>query len=341
MSKIVAWFLGLGKIAQIAVVTPLVLVPTLAAGAFVHGLVTQDQPPVVLNSPSQTPTSTCVTENLESNTATCFPPSPTETSSISPTASSTTTQATSKAKATATPASGSTATSTSNTTSSTSSNTTTSSTSTPTATPTPTAAPASPPVIKNLGVSFAAYDSQTGRAGAFDFLKLQSKPFVDFGDSGTEPTFTYRTAEDADVTAIAEGYVYRVEYQSTYSDYSILASTAQGDLTWTIDYDHIISPAVSVGDHITSGQRLGLVGTHSDIGIGRVEIQVFGGPGSGTPTSYCPWTYFDSGLIASYKAKLQKLMDDYEAYMYNTNIYNPSDYTSSGHLGCKASTVAG
>lgn len=190
-----------------------------------------------------------------------------------------------------------------------------------------------------MGVSFGDYNAETGRAGAFDFLKLQSKPFVDFGDNGTEPTFTYRTAEDAVVTAVADGYVYKVEYQSTYTDYSILASTAQGDLTWSIDYDHVINPTVSVGDRITAGQTLGIVGTHSDIGIGRVEIQVFGG--DGTTKSYCPFTYFDSSLIATYKAKLQKLMDDYEAYMFNTTIYNPSDYTSSGHLGCKTSTVAG
>lgn len=207
---------------------------------------------------------------------------------------------------------------------------------TPSPSPTP-KAKGSPPVLKNLGVNFAAYDSVSGRAGAFDFLKLQSKPFVDFGDNGSEPTFTYRTAEDAEVTAVADGYVYKVEYQSQYSDYSILASTEKDILDWSIDYDHVISPTVAVGDKITAGQKLGIAGTHSDIGIGRVEIQVFGGDGSSA--SYCPFSYFDSSLIESYKAKLQKLMDDYEAYMFNTNIYNPGDYTASGHLGCKSKSI--
>lgn len=206
------------------------------------------------------------------------------------------------------------------------------------ASPSPTPkAKGSPPVIKNLGITFAAYDSISGRAGAFDFLKLQSKPFIEFGENGTEPTFTFRTAEDADVTAVADGYVYKVEHQSQYSDYSILASTEKDILDWSIDYDHVINPTVAVGDKITAGQKLGIVGTHSDVGIGRIEIQVFGGDGSSA--SYCPFTYFDSSLIETYKTKLQKLMDDYEAYMFNTNIYNPNDYSSSGHLGCKAKSV--
>lgn len=195
----------------------------------------------------------------------------------------------------------------------------------------------SPPVLKNLGITFAAYDSISGRAGSFDFLKLQRKPFVDFGDNGSEPTFTYLTAEDAEVTAVADGYVYKIEYQAQYSDYSIVASTEKNILDWSIDYDHIINPTVAIGDKITAGQKLGIVGSHSDIGIGRVEIQVFGGDGSSA--SYCPFVYFDSSTVDSYKAKLQKLMDDYEAYMFNTNIYNPNDYTSSGHVGCKIKSL--
>ncbi|MBI4032220.1 peptidoglycan DD-metalloendopeptidase family protein [Candidatus Berkelbacteria bacterium] len=195
-----------------------------------------------------------------------------------------------------------------------------------------------PPVLKNLGVAFAPYDSVTGRAGAFDFLSLQSKPFIPFGDNGTEPTFTFLTAEDADVTAVADGYIQAVTYQGTYSDYSIVANTEADNGGYTIDYDHILSPTVSVGDQVSAGKVLGKVGTHSDVGVGRVEIMVF--LGGQSITSYCPFTYFDSSLRATYESKLATLMSDYESFNHNTGYYDESA-DDAYYTGCLARTAGG
>lgn len=362
MSRFIGWFKQLNRSKQIALILPCVLASIFFVAAMVHGMVTRQNARELALQPSAspTPTFTCPDSLIYNDAvgavqwvkgdakhttsgeeeqwiqANCSLSITSPEASLSPSQqASATVSPSSKTKATPTPKSSSTPVmATPDTTSPSSSTATATPTATPTPTPTPTATPAPEPLLKNLAVSFAPYDAQTGRAGSFDFLSLQRKPFDEFGLNGTEPTFTFLTAEDAEVTAVADGYVYKVEYQSTYSDYSILASTAKDDLTWSIDYDHIINPTVSVGDAITAGQKLGIVGTHSDIGIGRVEIQVFGG--TGTPKSYCPFNYFSSSLNATYKAKLQQLMDDYEAFNHITTYY-PDSYPT--HTGCLASSL--
>lgn len=201
-----------------------------------------------------------------------------------------------------------------------------------------TPAPPTPPVLKNLGVAFAPYDAVTGRAGAFDFLSLQRKPFDLFGANGTEPTFTYYVAEDADVTAVADGYVAKVEYQPTYSDYSILITTEPDNAGYSIDYDHVLAPTVSAGEQVSAGKVLGKAGTHSDLGIGRLEIQVF--LGGQSITNYCPFVYFDASLRATYEAKLAQLMADYESFNHISTYYDESADDASGYTGCLTKTLS-
>lgn len=208
-------------------------------------------------------------------------------------------------------------------------------------TPAPVVETADPLVLKNLAVEFGPFDPETSRAGSFDFMYVD-KPFFEFGDNGTEPTFTYHVLQGVDVFAVADGYVRSVTYQPSHNDYSIVVSTHPELHTWEIDYDHLINPTVSVGDRITAGKVLGNPALgQGGYGNGWFEIQVFGGTNAqGKLLNHCPFNFFDPSLIDTYKAKLRQLMQDFNDYNQLTDAYNFDNYTTSGHIGCLVSTMA-
>ena len=200
---------------------------------------------------------------------------------------------------------------------------------------------ADPLVIKNLGVNFAPYNAETDRAGDFAFM-YNDRPFLEFGENGTEPTFTYIVVEGVDIFAVADGYVRAVTYQPSSSDYSIIVSTHPELHTWEIDYDHLTSPMVSVGQRITAGKVIGKPATGvGGFGNGWFEIQVFGGTNAqGKLINHCPFNFFSPSLIATYKQKLTTLMEDFNDFFNLSDPYNFSDYSATGHVGCLVSTMA-
>lgn len=184
------------------------------------------------------------------------------------------------------------------------------------------------PLLKNLAVDFAPYDSRSGKAGAFKFIKSEEKVLYEFGAevSGSDgnkmlPTFEYRVDPSANVYVASDGYIDRVKYQEDTKDYEIVIM-AEKTSPWGIVYDHIKNVAVKEKDSATAGQKLGNPGTWGN-GLGRTEIQVVKFDGeSRTTYDYCPFKYFDPALIEQFKQKVATLMSDWETFKNDTGIYD-------------------
>lgn len=185
-----------------------------------------------------------------------------------------------------------------------------------------------PPIIESLGVTFGAWNSSTGRAGAFVFDRSAPRAFEEFGLPQTSPqgpktntSLNYPLlAADAILVAPITGIVTRLEYQSVSDDYEIEFKTSER-WDWAVSLDHVRSVALRLGDSVAAGQRVGLPS--------------FGVPGYRTlpelqvneelidPTSsvdhrvrsrqivHCPTRFATSGQVAA----IRGLMDDWEAFL--------------------------
>lgn len=187
-------------------------------------------------------------------------------------------------------------------------------------------------VITGLGVNFAPHDPATDRAGDFVFTMSPNKVFLEFGaqvwspDGVKElPTFEYLLDPNADVMAITEGEIVRMVYQDDTDDYEIGARSTQ-DPEFYVGYDHIRSPTVGMGDKLVSGQVLGKPGTW-DATYGRFEIMI---NSDVTGLSYCPFVFFDPALLVEYQQKVSQLMQDWEIYKSDTNIYDEASHVCPG-----------
>lgn len=191
------------------------------------------------------------------------------------------------------------------------------------------------PVLKNLGVSFEAWDRSTNRAGAFIFSSSENKVFLEYGvevpssEGGTKilPTFEYRTDSDADVLSVIDGLVTKIDYQSNTQDYEVLIQPEENS-QWTLGQDHISNLRVAKGDKVKAGDILGKVGTLGG-NLGRTEIMLWKSS-STRPVTYCPLKYFDPQLLAQYKQKIQQHMKDWEEFKGNLSLYNEDKHFLPG-----------
>jgi len=198
------------------------------------------------------------------------------------------------------------------------------------------------PVITNLGVKFADYDINTGRAGDFIFdrsilntnLNGNNKIFFEFGSTLTQPDgskkifpeIIYNQLDtDTDVTALAAGKVVEVTFQPTSNDYAV-GVLVNGN--WAVVHDHVREVTVQVNNNVTAGQILGKVAINRDGQTGYTEIQVKDQKGA----SYCPLKYLPTDLQTVYSGYISKLISDWEMYMADTGIYNETAMTLPGCL---------
>jgi hypothetical protein len=193
------------------------------------------------------------------------------------------------------------------------------------------------PVLENLVVAFAAYDSQTGRAGDFVFVTARNKVFDEFGAvvEGAEgepvvlPTFEYKVAPDAQLLSPMAGIISQVDYQEETSDYSVVI-IPESDSEWFVNIDHVIQVAVAVGESVTAGQLLGKPGVWDDT-LGRTELMVVK-----NQTYYCPFNLFAPALKSAYEAKVTQLMNEWETFKGDDTIY---DQAAMVVPGCNESTL--
>jgi hypothetical protein len=179
-------------------------------------------------------------------------------------------------------------------------------------------------VIQNLGVRFGPFDPGTNRAGDFLFVSWLSKVFLEFGavvrdaSGGTKelPTFEYILARDAWITAIAEGTVTRIVFQTETQDYEF-GVRSNDDPAFEVGYDHVLNPRVEPGDRVAAGDTLGNPGTLTSE-LGRFEIMI---NNLETGLSYCPFCWFDPDSAEVYQNRVGLLMYEWEAFKGDTTIY--------------------
>ena len=195
--------------------------------------------------------------------------------------------------------------------------------------------------IKNLGVSFGAYDSTTGKAGDFVFDASSDKPFIEFGENAIidspgnpkdNPAFEYYLDPNINVFAISNGTITRLEYQSDTDDYQIFSR--ESGASFMVIYDHITNPIVSEGDVVLAGDYLGNPGNWNS-SIGRFEIQINVDQNQGQ-LSYCPFELFDPQLTSEYQQHISQLMSDWELFKSDQSIYNEESHI---YPGCLSKTV--
>ncbi len=183
---------------------------------------------------------------------------------------------------------------------------------------------ATPPVLKNLLIEFADYDPATQTAGDFTFLNNFDQMFYQFGyrsgptldDLGAE--FGYIIKEDALVKAPCDGIITRLTLRDD-GDYNIIIKNQENSI-WFTQVDHLLNVVVEQGDRVTAGQVLGNPGFWDNVsGLGVVELSVINDE---ERRNYCPFSFFDPATRATYEAKVQKLMDDWEAFKGDDTIYD-------------------
>jgi hypothetical protein len=184
------------------------------------------------------------------------------------------------------------------------------------------------PTLFNLGIDFDDFN--------FDILGDRDPIFV-FGDilTGTQlnPTFEYYLVEGSTIIAPVNGTVNDVGYRADTEDYSIVI-IPEGASSWWVVLDHVLNPVVSADETVSAGDTLGVAGTW-ELGQGRTELQVIN---NDTGLSYCPFDYFDSESSTTVEGEVTDLMNSWEEYKGDTDIY---DQSSMSKPGCLESTVQG
>ncbi len=188
-------------------------------------------------------------------------------------------------------------------------------------------------VLHNLGIHIDSWNPATNRAGDFLFKAGEEKVFIEFGarvvveGGGTTvfPAFEYRIDRNALVTAVAEGRIAQFDRPAGGRDYRIRIRS-NADPLWEVLYNHIQNPLVAMGDTISAGEALGNPGPW-DSDLGRVQIQVVH---LATGFSHCPLSRFDSLAADTARAKVLRLMADWESFKNDPGIYDEEEQNSPG-----------
>lgn len=234
-----------------------------------------------------------------------------------------------------------------------------------------------PFLIRNLGVNFGPYDATSNYAGDFIFgCTTTNKVFMEFGaivfdhlgDPKVLPTFEYIVPDTTLISAIADGEVQNVCWQSTTTDPPDAGLSHCSNLSWDahdyeitvivpgnpqyeVYYDHVLNPQVRPGDIIQAGDPIGYPGMTShaceEFGgvpqLGRTEIMVNSGA---LGTTYCPFVHFDADTRADFEAQVSGLMADWEQFLFDqygiSGEYDPNTvkaeqvYDEANHVfpGC-------
>lgn len=214
-----------------------------------------------------------------------------------------------------------------------------------------------PPKLKSIGFNLDYYDPATNRAGDFQFTReladvlsgdpiFQKLIWSDYGiqdnRSPNDPTKrnvqpTFRLPLGTKVVAPIDGEVTRVDV--LYSkDYSIWFAESK-DSTWSYEMEHVINPAVKVGDIVKAGQVVAEVSTHGSEhhpGIGIVEIGLFHQLDN-EPAHWCPFVHFDESIKDEMNKKILALYTAWETYVGDDSIYDNANYPVPGCATLEAS----
>jgi murein DD-endopeptidase MepM/ murein hydrolase activator NlpD len=189
------------------------------------------------------------------------------------------------------------------------------------------------PVLANLGVRFAPYDPQTGRAGDFDFTaaKGMQKIMREFGapviaqDGSTKhlPELDYFLPGGYPIVAIIDGVVSWVQKQGE-NDYELLLQPSAKN-PWWVSYDHVRDVRVTAGQQVKVGDTLAIAS--GDDKHGFFELMV----GSYADTAaVCPLTMVAPEKRAVAEASIARLMKDWEEFKGDPTIWDEATMTRPG-----------
>ena len=229
-----------------------------------------------------------------------------------------------------------------------------------------------PPNLYNLLVDeFIQYDPTTSMMGPFKFSKsFFNGPFPtvfdEFGrvhDAGrsTEyenPTFEYRFPAATKLISPVSGLVDDISWQPTdtykQDDWELIIKPSRFS-AWRVSIDHVLSlscdigskevcdeplivngEAVKVGMQINAGDKIGYAGnlvdnTNSGM-VGRTEITVGRFASEGVFESYCPVMYLDDSVKQNFRDSISALMDTYEEWSGDRDLYDQSAMVEPGCL---------
>ena len=136
---------------------------------------------------------------------------------------------------------------------------------------------------------------------------------------------------DADVVSPVNATVFRLIEQVDTQDYEIHLVPVDINDVW-LSIDHVKNPVVLENDQVTAGQVLGKPGTW-DSYAGRVEIQIIL---TQEGKSVCPFLFFDPATRAEHENKVNQLIDDWETYKGNSEIYSEEEFPFTG---CRNATT--
>jgi hypothetical protein len=198
------------------------------------------------------------------------------------------------------------------------------------------------PVLYNLGIEFGPYDSSTGKAGDIVFSNdsLMSnwntnKVFFEFGAQVDTPEGTKTLIEityvqldpNADILAMADGKVVNLNLQPETNDYDF--SVIYNDY-WVVEYDHLRDLRFEIGDNVKAGDVIGKPSLNRSGGTGFTEVSVKQTDGQTASTHYCPVDLLAEEVKDTILSQLSVLMNEWESYSGNQNIYDQASQTIPG-----------
>jgi hypothetical protein len=201
-----------------------------------------------------------------------------------------------------------------------------------------------PPVLENFMVDFGTYNSETGKAGDYDFDIRLEKVFGDFGRTVQNelgepkilPQMDMFVSSDTDIVSPMDAEVVMVTYQEDTEDYEVHVRPSFNSV-WLVNFDHLknLSSFIVEGANITAGQFLGNPSPWGYFFL--IELMITRDLGDGA-VGYCPYDFMSSSLKESFESNLDTLMSDWETFKGDTTIYDESAYVKPG---CLTSTAPG
>ncbi len=193
--------------------------------------------------------------------------------------------------------------------------------------------------LANLGgVTFAAHNTTTRKAGDISM----SKTYLDVGAGRNVPVFLFGQplpgrdhlqlnpnlefgglTSAINVVASIDGIVGFVREQTDSKDYEVFLQPKENSI-WTIGYDHLTDVTVKQGDRVTVGQLLGKAARENN-GMYRYELQINKDVG-GVTTFHCPTALLRADVQATQTAAIERFITDWNTF-YGSAVYGT--YTSA------------
>ena len=216
-----------------------------------------------------------------------------------------------------------------------------------------------PAIIQNWGFNFTDYSAATGKAGdmlikgvtpptfsgpnaASDnaMYRLLIGPIGAIVQGMVEPQYGFYLPLGTSVISMVNGTV--CDVPKLYSnDYSVRVAPPgmacmQGGAYVLYEHEHILNPTVKVGDKVTAGQKLGIVGDYNPHwkakGLGVLETGVFfSKKGSNAPWHACLSSFLDPTKKSTMLATLSSAFAAWEAELGDNTLY---DEAKMSPVGC-------